>query len=232
MCGRYTLTSPGELIAELFALDATPELAPRYNIAPTQETAAVRVLSADDAGDAGDAAAAGRRTLDLLRWGLVPFWARDPGIGNRMINARSETAAAKPAFRNSFKKRRCLVVADGFYEWQKTADGKLPHRIRREDRKPFAFAGLWDRWRDDQGELLDTFTILTAAAAPAIEDIHDRMPVILDPAAWERWLDPGESDRRTLEALLVPDAGGLEAYAVSRVVNNPRNDVPECIEAV
>jgi putative SOS response-associated peptidase YedK len=228
MCGRYTLSSPADLIADLFGLAETPELAPRYNIAPTQEVPVVRVLEAV-AGE-GDS----RRQLDLLRWGLVPFWADDPAIGNRMINARAESVATKPAFRQSFRKRRCLVVADGFYEWKKEPEGKQPYRIHRRDGRPFAFAGLWDRWTDRRpgaGDAppLDTFTILTAEAAPEIASIHHRMPVILDPADHDLWLDPAVTDVDRLQPLLaLRDASFLAAYPVSKLVNSPANDVPGC----
>jgi len=148
MCGRYTLTTPGETVAELVELDEAPRLAPRYNIAPTQESAVVRL-------------AAGRRSLLSLRWGLVPYWAAEPGIGNRMINARSETAAEKPAFRSSMRRRRCLVPADGFFEWRRTAAGKQPYLIRLAGGGPFTFAGLWDRWVPHDGEPIESFTILT-----------------------------------------------------------------------
>jgi putative SOS response-associated peptidase YedK len=233
MCGRYTLSSPTDLIADLLGLAEVPELAPRFNIAPTQEAPVVRVLEA-----AGDGEPAGRRRLDLLRWGLVPFWADDPGVGNRMINARGESLADKPAFRQSFKKRRCLVVADGFYEWKKEGDGKQPYHIHRRDGLPFAFAGLWDRWVDrtagaaGDAAPLDTFTIVTTAAAPEIADLHDRMPVILDPADYDLWLDPAVSDRERLQPLLHPEGGELVRWPVSKLVNSPANDRPECSRPV
>lgn len=230
MCGRYSLTSPGELVAELFGLDDVPELEPRYNVAPTQEAAVVRVLSEKDAAAAGRPGDAGRRTLGLLHWGLIPSWADDPGIGNRMINARAETAADKPAFRGAFERRRCLVATDGFYEWRKEGGGKQPYRIRREDRAPFALAGLWDRWWQAPGQPVDSFTILTVDAAPGIARIHDRMPAVLPAAAFDAWLDPAGHDRERLAGLLRPRDEGLTADRVSKTVNNPRNDVPECIE--
>ena len=165
-----------------------------------------------------------------MRWGLVPFWADDPAIGNRLINARAETAAAKPAFRDAFKRRRCLVVSDGFYEWKKEPGGKQPYWIHRPDGAPFAFAGLWSRW-DKQGEPLDTFAILTRDAHPDVAAIHDRMPVVLARDDWGPWLDPGATDRGALDELLRRSTGaGLAVRKVSRRVNSPANDTPELVE--
>jgi len=223
MCGRYTLSTPGEVISELFDVQPPEGLSPRYNIAPTQETAVVRV----------EDPAAGR-TCEMLRWGLVPFWADDPSIGNRMINARSETASSKPAFRASFKKRRCLVLADGFYEWKKGGSVKVPYWIHLPEAKPFAFAGLWSRWDKDEGaEPLDTFTILTTSAHPKIAELHDRMPVILRRDLYDVWLDPTVDDKDELDGLLTNESGQyLEFHAVSRNVNPPANDSPENIQPV
>ena len=221
MCGRYSLSAPGDVIAEIFALARVPDLRPRWNVAPTQEAPVVRV---DDTGT---------RRLDLLRWGLVPFWAKDPSIGNRMINARSETAHEKASFKHPLRKRRCLVPVDGFYEWRRTPDGKVPTRIQRRDGRPFALAGLWERWTRGPGEPLETFTILTTSPNALLRPIHDRMPVVLDAADWELWLDPSQQDVERLAALLgpCPDAD-LEAFAVSRHVNSPANDDPACVEPV
>lgn len=220
MCGRYTLSSPGEVVAEQFELPEVPALPLRYNIAPTQEAAIVRVLSPGEP-----------RRLDLLRWGLIPYWADDPAIGNRMINARAETAAEKPAYRSSFKRQRCLVVTDGFYEWRKEGKGKQPYLIRFADRRPFGFAGLWSRWAPPGREPLESFTILTTDANDAIRDLHDRMPVVLDRAAYATWLDPAVQDQARLAALLVPaPSDGFELVRVSRTVNSPANDRPDCIE--
>jgi putative SOS response-associated peptidase YedK len=171
----------------------------------------------------------------MLRWGLVPFWADDVDIANRLINARSESASSKPAFRAAFRKRRCLVPADGFYEWVKTSEGKRPVYIRRRDRKPLAFAGLWERWKesDEQEEPLETYTILTGAANELLKRLHERMPLMLGERAWEAWLDPGNDDVDALEALLDPiDARALEAHPVSRRVNSPRNEEASLIEPV
>ncbi|HEX4953865.1 MAG TPA: SOS response-associated peptidase [Thermoanaerobaculia bacterium] len=221
MCGRYTLATPGDVIAQQFELAATPSLAPRYNVAPTQEVPAVR------------AAKGGGRELAMMKWGLVPRWAEDPSIGNRLINARSETAAEKPSFRSAFKRQRCLVLADGFYEWQKAAGGvKQPFHIRLAGGGPFAFAGLWEHWQKE-GQTVESCTLLTTGPNPLMAPIHDRMPVILDPTEYDLWLDPGQSDRARLEALLDPfPAERMEAWPVSRFVNSPTNDSPRCIEPV
>lgn len=223
MCGRYTLSTPGEVIAELFELPEAPAVEARYNVAPTQEVAAVRV---DEAG-------APRRFV-RLRWGLVPHWADDPAIGNRMINARAETAAEKPAFRTSFRKKRCLVLADGFYEWQKVPGGaKQPWYYRLKSDEPFAFAGLWARWnRGGDGEdPIESCTILTTDSNELVRRVHPRMPVILDPANLDLWLDPEVSGRERLEAVLGPfDPSRMIAYPVSRRVNSPATDDPSLVE--
>jgi putative SOS response-associated peptidase YedK len=214
MCGRYSLTTPVEALRSLFHFEQRPNLGPRYNIAPTQDAPVV----IEDNG----------RRLVTMRWGLVPFFAKDPGIGNRLINARSETAARLPAFRAAFRRRRCLVPADGFYEWRKDGKTKQPFRIVRKDHGPFAMAGLWERWDRDggEGELL-SFTILTTDANALVAPLHDRMPVILPEAGHAAWLDPAED----AAPLLVPHAGDdLEAYPVARHVGNPRHDDPTCIE--
>ena len=219
MCGRYTLTSPIEVLMEEFGLSGPlPEVQPSYNVAPGRDVAAV---VAD--GDGG-------RRLEVLKWGLVPSWAKDPGIGNRMINARSETAAEKPSFRKAMKERRCLILADGFYEWQKARGGKQPFHIRMGDGKPFAFAGLWERWERD-GEEIRSCTILTTGANDLLRDVHDRMPVILPSQAHAPWLDPGMRDPAPLMPLLVPyPSEAMQTYPVSRAVNSPSNDGPVCVE--
>jgi putative SOS response-associated peptidase YedK len=225
MCGRYVLSQPVEVIAEYFGVD--PEagpgagvaqgLEPRYNIAPTQEAPIVR------AGPLG-------RTLSLARWGLVPYWAEDASIGNRLINARSETADAKPAYREALRRRRCLVPADGFYEWKKVGRARQPFLFRPPAGHLVAIAGLWERWHD--GPLtLETYTLLTTDANETVAPIHDRMPVLLEPVAFGRWLDPALRDPAELADLLVPSpAGKLEAVAVSTRVNDPANDDPACLE--
>ena len=220
MCGRYAFFSPAEAVRRTFELDLAPELEPRYNIAPTQPVPAVR------AGEEG------ARTLSMLHWGLVPKWAKEKAIGNRMINARSETLAEKPSFRDAFKRRRCLVAADGWYEWQVTPDGKQPWFISARDGGPIAFAGLWERWNDPAGgALLESCTIVTTDAAPSIRKIHERMPVVLPAADWARWMDTAFSDTEKLQELLKPyDAEPLAAWPVSRQVNAPKNQGPELIE--
>jgi putative SOS response-associated peptidase YedK len=222
MCGRYTLSTPGDVLAEIFETPPTPELAPRFNIAPTQEVAAVRLRS-------GSA----ERERVLLRWGLIPSWADDPGIGNRLINARSETVAEKPSFRSAFKRQRCLVLADGYYEWQKQADGtKQPFYFRLSGGEAFAFAGLWERWRRDEEEI-GSCTLLTTAPNALAATVHDRMPVILPTEAYALWLDPKVQDRARLEALLVAfPAERMEALPVSRYVNNPLHEGPRCLAPI
>jgi putative SOS response-associated peptidase YedK len=217
MCGRYTLASPTERLAEEFGVDASSiELAPNYNVAPTQTVAAVL-------GEGG------QRRLEVLRWGLIPPWADDPGIGSRMINARSETAPGKPSFRRAFRERRCLIPADGFYEWQRTNGAKQPYYIHMEDGRPFAFAGLWESWSKGEGEIR-TCTILTTGANALVGEVHDRMPVILAHDAYDVWLDPA-SERDELTGLLAPyPEDEMEAYPVSRFVNSPSNNDPRCIE--
>jgi putative SOS response-associated peptidase YedK len=218
MCGRYTLASPTERLAEEFGVDASSiEPAPNYNVAPTQQVAAVL--------DEG-----GQRRLEVLRWGLIPPWADDPGIGSRMINARSETAPGKPSFRRAFRERRCLIPADGFYEWQRTNGAKQPYYIHMEDGRPFAFAGLWESWsKGGEGEVR-TCTILTTGANALVGEVHDRMPVILAHDAYDVWLDPA-SERDELTGLLAPyPVDEMEAYPVSRFVNSPSNNDPRCIE--
>ena len=219
MCGRYTLTSPIEVLAEEFGLSGPlPELRPSYNVAPGQGVAAVL--------DGGD----GERRLEVLKWGLVPSWAKDPAIGNRMINARSETAAEKPSFKRAMRERRCLILADGFYEWRKTGSGKQPYYARMEDGRPFAFAGLWESWERD-GELIRSCTILTTGANDLMREVHDRMPVILPPEARAAWLDPGTRDPVPLLPLLVPyPSEAMKTYPVSRAVNRPSNDRPDNVE--
>ena len=218
MCGRFTLYHRIDDIAERFGVEVVAEdRAPSYNIAPTQQVLAV----------SGD----GERTLGAYRWGLVPFWAKDPTIGNRMINARAETVAEKPAYKHAFRRRRCLVPADGFYEWKNEGGRRTPMHIRFRDARLFAFAGLWEEWASPDGEPLRTCTLITVDPNPLVAPIHDRMPAILRPDEEEVWLDPGSTSPAELLALLRPHPEEeMEAYAVSRAVNSPSHDDPGCIE--
>jgi putative SOS response-associated peptidase YedK len=169
----------------------------------------------------------------MLHWGLIPFWADDPKLGSKLINARAETVADKPAFRSAFRHRRCLIVADGFYEWQQQENGKQPFYLRLKDDRPFALAGLWEHWEEDGGEAIDSCTILTTDANELTSPIHSRMPVILDPKDYDMWLDSSVRKSESLQSLLRPYASEkMEAYPVSKTVNRPTNDRPECIEIV
>lgn len=215
MCGRYGETEGAETLARRFnAALRAPATEPRYNIAPTQHAP---VLTLEDGG----------LGLSLYRWGLRPGWAKDKAP--EPINARSEDAAAKPYFRSAFRSRRCLVPATGFYEWQKTPDGKVPHWIHRADGEPLTFAGLWEVWAPRDAEPVHSFCILTTTPNPVMSPIHDRMPVVLEGDARDAWLDPGVSVP-DLQALMRPWDGELRAYPVSTRVNSPRNDGPELIE--
>ena len=220
MCGRFTLTSSPAQVEQAFDLDETPLLAPRFNVAPGQAIATIHQPS-----DGG-------RTLALRRWGLVPYWAKDPKLGSRLINARAETVAEKPAFRDALRRRRCLVPADGFFEWSDAGRGpRQPYHIARPDRGCFAIAGLFERWRQPDGATLHSCTLLTVAANADLEPIHARMPAILGPADYAAWLDPKLSDSGRLAALLAPlPDGELVALAVSRRVNRTDHDDPACIE--
>ena len=217
MCGRFTLTAEIGRLEERFAFETSEvQYAPSYNIAPSQPVFAVVQHATRRAG--------------YLRWGLIPAWAKDPAIGNRLLNARAETAAAKPSFRAALRRRRCLVLADGFYEWRRQGKTKQPMYIRLHDHQPFAFAGLWEVWRDAAGTPLSTCTILTTAATASFRAIHHRMPVLLDPAAEALWLDRRVEDPEVLRPLLQPYASmPLQAYAVAPLVNNPRHNSPACI---
>ena len=220
MCGRYTLIADLGDLAQRFEFEGSDfSYDPGYNIAPTESVLTVRNVEGREAA--------------FMRWGLVPFWAKDPKIGARMINARAETVAEKPAFRNALKKQRCLVLADGYYEWQKTPVGKRPFRIILKSGEPFAMAGLWETWRDPQGNVVPSCTIITTAANDFLSPIHDRMPVILPREKEELWLDTGFDDQATLTSVLIPHPGeALDAYEVSTMVNNARNVGPEVIARV
>ncbi|MBZ5200163.1 SOS response-associated peptidase [Planomicrobium chinense] len=224
MCGRYSLYADYRAILERFDIDEVSfeeeEYAQSFNVAPSQQVVAV----VNDGK---------KNRLGFLKWGLVPPWAKDEKIGYKMINARSETAAEKPSFRNAFKKKRCLVVADSFYEWKRTDDGKTPMRIKLKSGEPFAFAALWESWKSPEGKTVNTCSILTTKANELMDTIHDRMPVILTKEAEKIWLDPNVQDAEELGRLLQPfDSNELEAYEVSDAVNSPKNNGPELIKKV
>jgi putative SOS response-associated peptidase YedK len=205
-------------LAEVFAVLRLDESAARYNIAPSQVVPVVRQNGPV-------------RELTLMRWGLIPRWATDPKIGLRTINARAETVATKPAFRDAFRRRRCLILADGFYEWKKDGSKrKRPFYIHHRDGRPFAFAGLWERWERPGVEPIQSCTVITTDANDLMHDLHDRMPVILSEDAYARWLDPKRQDQGELSALLKPfSSDEMALFEVSPIVNSPRNDSPECI---
>jgi putative SOS response-associated peptidase YedK len=229
MCGRFTLRTPASAIAEQFSLLEVPDLQPRFNIAPSQPVAVVRVdpLAKETTPQAL------KRQLVFLHWGLVPSWADDPKIGNRMINARAETAADKPSFRAAMRRRRCLIVADGFYEWQTRGKRRQPMYIHLRDGRPFGFAGLWESWEGAGHSALESCTILTTAANDFMRPIHDRMPVIVPPADYALWLDPAEQQPDAIRPLLRSyPADEMEAYAVSPRVNSPTRDDEACLERV
>lgn len=228
MCGRFTIKTPLSDLKDAFDVEEVdPDLLEqpeRFNVAPTQAVPVVRAAAEQPA----------RRRLSLLRWGLVPSWARDLKSGHRAINARAETVDTTPTFRGAFSRRRCLVLADGFYEWRREGRVRLGHWIRRRDGRPFAMAGLWERWRGPDGALdppLETCTIITTDANEVVAPIHDRMPVILDPEDLARWLDPREVRGGTLEPLLRPcPARLLERVPVGPFVNDARHEGPRCVE--
>jgi putative SOS response-associated peptidase YedK len=223
MCGRFALISPGEALIEQFGLrpeitTSVSSLTPRYNIAPTQPVAAIRLAPDSQT-----------KELTFFRWGLIPSWAKDMKMGSRLINARSETVAEKPSFRAAFKRRRCLIPADGFYEWQRQGSQKQPMYIHAVDHKLFALAGLWETWHAANGSAIDTCTILTTGPNELMQPIHNRMPVIIEPPDYSLWLNPEPQPDRALHLLRPYPAEQMAAHAVSTVVNNPRNDTPECI---
>ena len=213
MCGRFAFYSPAEAAVALFGATSPAPVAARYNIAPTQFIAAIRSIEGADPG------------LAMLRWGLVPFWAKDVSIGNRMINARAETLAEKPSFRNALKKRRCLVLADGYYEWHRDGDLKTPWYISQQDGQPMAFAGLWESWNDPDSESrLETATIITTEANQFLQRLHHRMPVILNVEQAREWLDTSTD--------LAQGRARLQAWPVDRRVNNARNEGSDLIDPV
>ncbi|MEH2265606.1 SOS response-associated peptidase [Nostoc sp.] len=219
MCGRFTLNQSAEALAQVFRVDPVLDLAADFNIAPTRMVATVLRNPESE-----------KREFKQLYWGLIPSWAKDAGMGAKLINARAETVAEKPAFRSAFKHRRCLVLADGFYEWQRQQGKKQPFYFRLQDRQPFAFAGLWERWRSPANEEVISCTILTTAANELLQPIHERMPVILEPQDYDLWLDSQVQTPQTLQELLRPyPAPAMTAYPVSTLVNNSRHHSPECI---
>ena len=221
MCGRMTITDPERVVAKFRPdVNKTTGNEPRYNVVPSQKLPAMIMGQ-------------GRRILGDLQWGLVPSWAKDPAIGNRMINARAETVAQKPSFRSAFKKRRCLIGSDGFYEWRRTSGAKQPYYIRVDDGVPFAFAGLYEIWKQGDGSKLSTCTIITTTPNEIMEPIHHRMPVILDEVAWTEWLDPENDARDALQKLLRPfDASRMSTTRISDYVNSTAHDDEKCIAAV
>jgi putative SOS response-associated peptidase YedK len=220
VCGRFAFYSAHQAVRDLFGVAGAPEVAPHWNIAPTQYVPVVRTD------------ASGARRLAMLYWGLVPSWAKEKSLGARMINARAETLADKPSFRTALRRRRCLVLANGYYEWQKREGAKQPYYIRLASDEPFGMAGLWESWIEREGEPpLESCTIVTTAADPSIAPIHDRMPVVMRPEHHGAWLDPRVQDPAVLAPLLVPRPGSAFALVpVSRRVNNARNDGPELLE--
>jgi putative SOS response-associated peptidase YedK len=220
MCGRTALTAHPQDLREAFGLDEGPTLAPHYNVPPSRPLSVVRVLPG----------ATGRR-LEPLRWGLVPFWADEPKIGQKLALARVESILTSPAFREAIRKRRCLVAVDGFFEWMRDGKSKSrPFFARRADHKPFALAGIWDRWVSKDGEIIESCAILTQPARPPINAIHDRMPLVLEPGAWDRWLDASLMDDRTIVPMLEPRSPDLVAYEVGTQVNDPSHDDASAIE--
>lgn len=219
MCGRFTLTAPPDVISQVFGAPCpVPAFEKRYNIAPTQSVMAL--LNTD-----------GENRYAFLRWGLIPFWAKGPEIGNRMINARAETLPTKNSFKHSFRKQRCLIAADGFYEWRKEGKRKVPVYIALRDRRPFGFAGLWSSWESPDAERIDSCTIITTSANELLKPVHDRMPVILGQDEVAAWLDSGNQKTDALSKLLKPyPSEGMEYYEVSTWVNSPAHEGERCIE--
>jgi len=219
MCGRYRLSRRKQLVEEYFdAIPGDEEWAPRYNIAPTQPVPVIRQHPKEP-----------RREMSLVRWGLIPSWAKDASVAARMINARSETAATKPAFRDALKFRRCLIPADGFYEWQRTEKAKQPYCFEVSEGELFAFAGLWERWKDPSGQWVKSCSILTTTPNPVTSAVHDRMPVILDRSDYDVWLDPGMTNVEAASEMLKPcDARLMRCYPVCTRINHVANDDEEC----
>ena len=220
MCGRFTLASSADKISEYFGIECNYELKPRYNIAPSQDILVIRESSTK------------KLEFVFMRWGLIPSWQKEADIGTQWVNARSESVAVKPLFKNIFKKKRCLIVADGFFEWQiinkKT---KQPYYIYKSERKPFGIASIWESWKNNEGAIIESCLLLTSEACPTLHSIHDRMPVILQRPQFAQWLDRENEQVDKLNSLLIPYLpNDLAFHAVSTTVNNPRNDTRECIQ--
>lgn len=221
MCGRYTLRARLNQLLQIFAAESTIEITPRYNVAPTQT---VPVLRLDQQSNT--------REIVLMKWGLIPSWAKDAAIGHKMINARSETVDEKPAYRAAFKRRRCLVLADGFFEWQKQGSKKQPYLFQKKGGTPYGYAGLWETWKHGD-QPIESCTIITTQANELVEDVHDRMPVILQDRHHENWLNHEYDHIERLKAMLEPyPANKMERYPVSSMVGSPQNDKPECVEPI
>lgn len=222
MCGRFSQSKSAETIAQVFQVNNVPALTPRYNIAPTQQIQTI-LQNAEQS----------QREFQMLHWGLIPSWAKDPKMGARMINARAETVTEKPSFRAAFKQRRCLILADGFYEWQQQEKKKQPFYFRMNDEHPFAFAGLWEHWKSGDGEVINSCTILTTEPNDLMRPVHNRMPVIIDPKDYDLWLDTEVKKPELLQPLLHPySAEEMTAYPVSTKVNKPVNDSAELINSL
>jgi putative SOS response-associated peptidase YedK len=223
MCGRYRLSRRKQIIEEHFdAISGEEDWSPRYNIAPTQPVPVIRQHPKESV-----------RQLSLMKWGLIPHWAKAPSIASSTINAKSETAASKPAFRDPLKFRRCLIPADGFYEWARTANGKQPFCFEVSEGELFAFAGLWDGWKDPSGNWVKTCSVLTTIPNAVTSAVHDRMPVILDPDSYDLWLDPGMQNVAAISELLKPyDARLMRSYPISSRINHVANDDEDCSRPV
>ncbi len=221
MCGRFTLQEPPELLAEIFGLIEIPVFPSRYNIAPSQQVPVIR----KDAG--------GRNHVGLLHWGLIPSWAKDQSIGSRMINARAETVHEKPAFRIAIRCRRCIIPSSGFFEWKLENGRKIPYYVRLKGDSPMCFAGIWDNWKSPEGNIIESFSILTTSSNKLIEPLHARMPVLLHPEEFSLWLCREVTDPEKLKHLYQPyPADLMEMYPVSQLVNSPKNEGAELIEPV
>ena len=219
MCGRFSLASKSQTIAEYFGIELLYELTPRYNIAPSQDILVIKQLSAS------------QPEFRFMHWGLIPYWQKEEDIGTKWINARSESMHAKPLFKKLFKQKRCLIIADGFYEWQETNRSKHPYYIYKKDHQPFAIAGIWEHWENKEGKVMESCLLLTTEANPEVKPIHHRMPVILQKAQSLSWLNPENTNTEMLKTFLMPYLhDDLTSYEVSTYVNNPKNENQKCIE--